>query len=46
MKEWQEAFKNEIETMSGVLKAQLDAANKKYAGNVISNFLTIFRVLF
>ena len=42
LKEWQEAFKNEIETMSGVLKAQLDAANKKYAGNVIPNFLSIY----
>ena len=42
LKERQEAFKNEIETMSGVLKAQLDTANKKYAGNVIPNFLSIF----
>ena len=33
LKERQEAFKNEIETMSGVLKAQLDAANKKYEGD-------------
>ena len=35
LKERQEAFKNEIETMSGVLKAQLDAANKKYEGNLL-----------
>ena len=42
LKERQEAFKTEIEMMSGVLKAQLDAANKKYSGNLIPNFLSTY----
>ena len=28
--------------MSGILKAQLDAANKKYSGNLIPNFLSTY----